>query len=105
MATIEEVEIEDFLEGSFVKTFENEETRVYEFDVAQCKIVSENGFDGKLTKVLRYVVRDPESMVKSWKFWDLSRAHANVYHELKHGNNGEGWTVLEVTRDGLHKNT
>ena len=38
MATIEEVEIEDFLEGSFVKTFENGETRVYEFDVANAKL-------------------------------------------------------------------
>jgi hypothetical protein len=44
-------------------------------------------------------------MVQSRKFWDLSRAHANVYHELKHGNNGKGWTVMEVTRDGLNKNT
>ena len=105
MATIEEVEIEDFLEGSFVKTFENGETRVYEFDVAQCKVVSKTSYDGKPTKVLRYVVRDPESMVQSWKFWDLSRAHANVYHELRHGNNGKGWTMMEVTRDGLHKNT
>ena len=50
MATIEEVEIEDFLEGSFVKTFENGETRVYQFDVAQCKVVSKNGFDGKSMK-------------------------------------------------------
>ena len=31
--------------------------------------------------------------------------HSNVYHELKHGNNGEGWTIMEVTRDGLNKNT
>lgn len=62
MATIEEVEIEDFLEGSFAKTFENGETRVYEFDVAQCEAISRNGFDGKPTKVLRYVVRDPESL-------------------------------------------
>ena len=105
MATIEEVEIEDFLEGSFVKTFENGETRTYEFDVAQCKVVSKTSFDGKPIKVLRYVVRDPKSMVQSWKFWDLSRAHANVYHELRHGNNGKGWTVMEVTRDGLNKNT
>lgn len=105
MATIEEGEIEDFLEGPFVKTFENGETRVYEFDVAQCKVVSKNDFNDKPTKVLRYVVRDPESMVQSWKFWDLSRAHANVYHELRHGNNGKGWTVMEVTRDGLNKNT
>jgi hypothetical protein len=104
MATIEEVEIEDFLEGSFVKTFENGETRVYEFDVAQCKVVSKTSFDGKPTKVLRYVVRDPKSMVQSWKFWDLSRAHQNVYHELKLGNNGKGWIVMEVTRDGLNKN-
>ena len=105
MATIEEVEIEDFLEGSFVKIFENGETRVYEFDVAQCKVVSKTSFDGKPTKVLRYVVRDPESMVQTWKFWDLPRAHKNVYYELRHGNNGKGWTVMEVTREGLNKNT
>lgn len=82
MATIEEVEIEDFLEGSFVKTFENGETRVYQFDVAQCKVVSKNGFDGKLMKVLRYVVRDPESMVQS-KNLNIISLHAN-------GCNNEG---------------
>jgi hypothetical protein len=97
MATTEEVEIEDFLEGSFVKTFENGETRVYEFDITQCKVVSKNGFDGKQTKVLRYIVRNPKSTVQSWKYWDLSRAHANVYQELRHGNNGKEWTVMEVT--------
>ena len=37
--------------------------------------------------------------------WDLSRAHANVYHELKHGNDGKGWTVMEITREGLGMNT
>ena len=35
----------------------------------------------------------------------LSRAHKNVYHELKHGNNGKGWTVMKVTREGLNKKT
>lgn len=84
MATIEEVEIEDFLEGLFIKTFEDGETRVYDFYVAQCKVVSKNDFNGKPTRVLRYVIRDPESMVQSWKFWDLSSAHPNVYRELKH---------------------
>lgn len=105
MATMDEAEIEDFLEGSFVKSFEERETRAYEFDVTQCKVVSKNDFNGKPTKVLRYVVRDPESMVQSWKFWDLSRAHSNVYQELKHGNNDKGWTIMEVTREGLNKNT
>jgi hypothetical protein len=64
MATMEEAEIEDFLEGSFVNSFEDGETRVYEFDVTQCKVVSKNDFNGKPTKALRYVVRDPESMVQ-----------------------------------------
>jgi hypothetical protein len=91
--------------SSFVKIFEIGETRVYEFDVAQCKVVSKTSYDGKPINVLRYAVQDPESMIQSWKFWDLSRAHANVYHELKHGNNGKGWTVMEVTREGLNKNT
>lgn len=78
MTSIEEIEIRDFLEGSFVKTFENGETRVYEFDVAQCKVVSKTSYDDKPIKVLRYAVRDPESMIQSWKSWDFSRAHQNV---------------------------
>ena len=105
MATMDEAEIEDFLEGSFVKSFEEGKTRVYEFDASQCRVVPKPDFNDKPTKVLRYVVRDPESMVQSWKFWDLSRAHGNVYHELKNGNNGNGWTIMEVTREGLNKNT
>jgi hypothetical protein len=105
MATMNEAEIEDFFEGRFVRSFGDGETRVYGFDVTQCKVVSKNDFNGKPTKVLRYVVRNPESKVQGWKFWDLSRAHANVYHELKHGNDGKGWTVMEITREGLGMNT
>ena len=103
MATTNEAEIEDFFEGRFVRSFGDRETRVYEFDVPQCKVEQKPGFDGKPTKVLRYVVR--KSKVQGWKFWDLSRAHANVYHELKHGNDGKGWTVMEITREGLGMNT
>jgi hypothetical protein len=55
--------------------------------------------------VFRYAVRDPKSMIHSWKFWNLSRVHASVYHELRHGNNGKGWTVMEVAREGINKNT
>jgi hypothetical protein len=105
MATMDEAEIQDFLEGSFVKSFRDGETRIYEFDKTQCKVVPKNDFNGKPTKVLRYVVRDPESMAQSWKFWDLSRAHANVYHELMNGNNGKGWSIMEIIREGLNKNT
>ena len=105
MTTSNEDEIKDFLEGPFVRTFGDGETRRYEFDVTKCKVESKNDFNGKPTKVLRYVVRDPESTVQGWKFWDLSRAHANVYRELRHGNKGKGWTVMEITREGLNKNT
>jgi hypothetical protein len=105
LATTNEAEIEDFLEGSFVRSFEDGETRRYEFDVTQCKVVSKNDFNGKPTKVLRYAVRDPESTVQTWKLWDVSRAHANVYRELKFGNKGKGWTVMEITREGLNNNT
>lgn len=52
-----------------------------------------------------FVVRDPESMVQSWKFWDLSRKHVNVYRELRHGNKGNGWTIMEITREGVGVNT
>jgi hypothetical protein len=68
MAIMDEAEIEDFFEGRFVRSFGDGETRVYEFDLPQCKVVPKNDFNGKPTKVLRYVVRDPESMVQSWKF-------------------------------------
>jgi hypothetical protein len=105
MTTMNEAEIEDFLGSAFVRSFGDGETRGYEFDVTQCKVVPKNDFNGKPTKVLRYAVRDPESTVQGWKFWDLSRAHANVYHELRHGNNGNGWTIMEITREGLNKNT
>ena len=36
---------------------------------------------------------------------DLSRAYANVYYKLIHGSNGKGWTVMEVTREGLNNST
>jgi hypothetical protein len=95
LATINDAEIEDFLEGDYVRSFGDGETRVYEFDVTRCKIVPKPDYNGKPTKVLRYALRDPKSTVQGWKFWDLSRKHANVYRELKHGNNGKGWTVME----------
>jgi hypothetical protein len=30
---------------------------------------------------------------------------SNGYRKLEHGNNGRGWTVMEVIREGLNKNT
>jgi hypothetical protein len=46
MGTMDEAEIEDFLEGSFVKSFENRETIIYEFDMTHCRIVPKNDFNG-----------------------------------------------------------
>jgi len=105
MATSNEAEIEDFLEGAFVRTFGDGETRRYEFDLTQCKVEPKNDFNGKPTRVLRCVVRDPKSTIQGWKFWDLSRTHGNVWNELRHGNGGKGWTVMEITRRGLGMNT
>lgn len=87
-------EIDDFHQGSFIPPFKDGETRVLEFDVSQCKVVDKKDFNGNPIKVLRYAVRDPMSTVKSWKFWDLTRKHRNVYAELKHGNNGKGYTEM-----------
>jgi hypothetical protein len=98
-------EIKDFFEGDFVRSFGDGETRVYEFDVPRCKVETKPGYNGEPTRVLRYAVRDPKSTIQRWKFWDLSRTHGNVYRELKHGNNGKGWTVMEITRRGRGMNT
>lgn len=98
-------EIKDFLQGDFVSSFGDGETRVYEIDVTRCKVVPKRGYNGEPTKVLRYSVRDPKSTIQDWKFWDLSRTHGNVYRELKYGNNGKSWTVMEITRRGLAMNT
>lgn len=51
-------EIVDFLWGNFVKSFEDGETRVYEFDKDKISIESKNDFNGNPTRVLRYVVRN-----------------------------------------------
>ena len=102
MATKVESEIEDFLGGSYVKGFEDGETRTYEFDIDQCRVVDKNDFNGKPGKAL---VRNPESETSSWKFWEVPRVHRNVYDELKFGNNGKSWTIAEVTRNGLNRNT
>jgi hypothetical protein len=98
-------EIEDFLSGNFVKSFTDGECRIYEFDKEKITIESKNDFNGNPTRVLRYHVLDIESMSSTWKIWDLSRAHANVYKELMKGNGGKGWTVMKITRIGLNKKT
>jgi hypothetical protein len=98
-------EIEDFLSGNYVKAFDDGETRVYEFDRDNISIESKNDFNGNPTRVLRYRVRDVESVASSWKAWDLSRAHSNIYKELMEGNGGKGWKVMKITREGLNKRT
>jgi hypothetical protein len=102
----EREEIEDFLSGNYVKAFEDGETRVFEFDRNGITLESKNDFNGNPTKVIRYKVRDVNSMVaNSWKMWDLSRAHGHIYRELTSGNGGKGWSVMEITREGLNKRT
>jgi hypothetical protein len=99
-------EIEDFFGGDYVRSFEDGETRVYEFDVPRWKVETKPGYNGgPTTRVLRCVVRDPKSAIRGWKYWDLSRTHGNVWRELKYGNNGKGWTVMEITRQGTGMNT
>jgi hypothetical protein len=44
-------EIADFLWGNFVKSFEDGETRVYEFDKDKISIESKNDFNGNPTRV------------------------------------------------------
>lgn len=101
-------EIEDFLSGNYVKAFEDGETRTFEFDRNDISVESKNDFNGNPTRVLRYRVRDvnsPMANTNSWKMWDLSRAHANIYKELTTGNDGKGWKVMKITRERVNKRT
>lgn len=98
-------EIDDFLSGDYIKSFQDGESRVYEFDVDATTIAPKNDFNGNPTRVLRFKVRDVESMTQTWKSWDLSRAHGNIYKELTQGNDGKGWKVMKITREGLNKRT
>ncbi len=98
-------EIEDFLSGNYVKAFQDGETRIFEFDRDSISIEQKNDFNGNPTRVLRFRVRDVNSMANTWKMWDLSRAHANIYRELTNGNDGKGWKVMKIRREGLNKKT
>ena len=97
--------INDFLAGDFVKSFTDGETRIYEFDVSKTEVVNKPDYNGNPTRALRYHVRDVNSMASTWKNWDVSRMHRNIYHELTEGNGGKGWTVMKIRREGTMKNT
>src|SRR5690349_11853990 len=105
MAMAQKAEIEDFLEGSYVSSFADNEERVYEFDKSKIEVVSKADFNGNPSKVLRYVVRNVESESPTWKYWDVSRMHRNIYRELMAGNGGKGWTVMKIRRRGTMKST
>jgi hypothetical protein len=98
-------DIDDFLSPPFVPSFKDGETREYEF--GDVSIVDKKDFNKNLTKALRFLVRDPKSTVQSWKFFDLisKRQSRKVWNELKNGNNGKGWTVMEITRHGTGMDT
>lgn|SRR6476469_1544187 len=97
--------IDDFLEGKYVKPFEDGETRVYEFNIDATDVVDKNDYSGNPVQVLRFEVRNVDSTISNWKIWDLSRVHGGIYKELMNGNGGKGWRVMEITRHGLQKNT
>src|SRR5690349_12972672 len=105
MAIAQKAEIEDFLEGSYVSSFDDGESRVYEFDKSKIQIVNKADFNGNPSRVLRYVVRNVDHESPTWKNWDVSRMHRNIYKELMEGNGGKGWTIMKVTRRGTMKNT
>jgi hypothetical protein len=104
LTTIDDDKINDFLGGPFVPSFKDGETREYEFD-KEVKLVDKKDYNGDPIQALRYTVRDLRSRVQTSKFWDLTRKHGNVYRELKYGNDGKGWTAMEITRQGTGMNT
>ena len=103
--SIQSAEINDFLEGDFVRSFGDGEERIYEFDKNKIEVVNKPDFNGNPARVLRYHVRDVNSMANTFKMWDVSRMHRNIYKELMEGNGGKGWKVMKVRREGLMKKT
>ena len=105
-ATLDENMIEDFLEGDFLPTFKDGETRTLEFVKFEYDDAM-RGYDGKPTRGVRFYVKDLQSPVKSIKKWEVkSRKQLRaIFYELKRGNEGKGWTVMQVTRKGLGADT
>lgn len=95
-----EKEIEDFMAGSYVPSFEVRETRIYEFDKTKTCVVDATDFDGKPCKKIQYMVRNAQEPDSSWKKWRLNRKHRDVWDELK-----KGYKVLSIRREGTAKKT
>jgi hypothetical protein len=96
----ENKELEDFIEGEYI-SIRDGESRVLEFTKNKTKLVDKTDFNGKPTKKVQFIVKDPDDPEQKEKKFELSRKHvAKIYNELK-----KGYSVLEIYRSGTGKET
>jgi hypothetical protein len=100
METYENKDIEAFIESDYI-TIRDGESRILEFLPNREKVVDRTDFNGKPIKKVQFIVVDPDDQERKEKKFELSRKHIpRIYNELK-----KGYTVLEIFRTGLGKQT
>ena|SRR5947208_10360660 len=99
-ATYENKDIEAFIESDYI-SIRDGESRTLEFLKNKEKVVDRTDFNGKPIKKVQFIVMDPEDQEIKEKKFELSKKHVpTIYSELK-----KGYTVLEIFRTGLGKQT
>jgi hypothetical protein len=99
-STYENKELEDFIEGEYI-SIRDGGSRVIEFVKGKEKLVDKTDFNGRPTKKVQFIVKDPDDPEQKEKKFELSRKHvAKIYNELR-----KGYSVLEIYRSGTGKET
>jgi hypothetical protein len=99
-STYENRELEDFIEGEYI-SIRDGESRALEFIKDKTKLVDKTDFNGRPTKKVQFIVKDPDDPEQKEKKFELSRKHvAKIYNELR-----KGYSVLEIYRSGTGKET
>jgi hypothetical protein len=99
-STYENKELEDFIEGDYI-SIRDGQSRVVEFITGKEKLVDRTDFNGKPTKKVQFIVKDPDDIEQKEKKFELSKKHVpKIYYELK-----KGFAVLEIYRIGTGKDT
>ena len=93
-------ELEHFIEGEYI-SIRDGEPRIIEFVKGKEKLLDKTDFNGRPTKKVQFIVKDPDDLEQKEKKFELSRKHvAKIYNELK-----KGYSVLEIYRSGTGKET
>jgi 23S rRNA pseudoU1915 N3-methylase RlmH len=92
----ENKELEDFIEGQWIKIQDNGEGRTLEFIPEKTQVIEKKDFNGNMAKKVQFIVIDPKSESNTEKKFEVSRKHAaKIYEHLKKGK-----TILELYRSG-----